>query len=84
VKITYYLNKSLSSFTASIETNSGNVGKWNKGIRTKYCGKFKVNDSSCTITDNNNEITLNTTIKGISNDKYTFVTGDKFEVRYRL
>lgn len=84
VKITYYLNKSLSSFTASIETNSGNVGKWNKGIRTKYCGKFKVNDSSCTITDDNNEITLNTTIKGISNDKYTFVTGDKFEVRYRL
>lgn len=84
VKITYYLNKSLSSFTASIETNSGNVGKWNKGIRTKYCGKFKVNDSSCTITDDNNEIALNTTIKGISNDKYTFVTGDKFKVKYRL
>ncbi len=84
VKITYYLNKSLSSFTASVETNYGNVGKWNKGIRTKYCGNFKVSDTFCSITDYDNKITLDTTIKGISNDKYTFVTGDKFNVNYFL
>lgn len=84
VKITYYLNKSLSSFTASVETNYGNVGKWNKGIRTKYCGNFKVSDTFCSITDYDDKITLGTTIKGISNDKYTFVTGDKFNVDYFL
>lgn len=84
VKITYYLNKSLSSFTASVETNYGNVGKWNKGIRTKYCGEFKVSDTFCSITDYDDKITLDTTIKGISNDKYTFVTGDKFNVDYFL
>lgn len=84
VKITYYLNKSLSSFTASVETNYGNVGKWNKGIRTKYCGNFKVSDTFCSIIDDDNQIILDTTIKGISNDKYTFVTGDKFDVRYSL